>query len=182
MLADRREELTRARVQTVNRLQRLLSELIPGVAKKDITALQAKGFLASVRPRDAAGKTRRRIAVEHLSDLVALDKKIKSSTKELKAMVIARGSTLMDLPGVGHCGASQESSAADLPPHVDTSDQPLPRPANLKATPTATPGQDRSSSRSRRPVTAPTAAVVKRGLLDDGEDRRTLDRRERTSP
>ena len=42
MLADRREELTRARVQTVNRLQRLLSELTPGKAKKDITALQPR--------------------------------------------------------------------------------------------------------------------------------------------
>ena len=30
-------------------------------------------------------------------------------------------------PG-GHCGASQESSAVDLPPHIDTSDQPLPGP------------------------------------------------------
>jgi transposase len=32
---------------------------------------------------------------------VAVEKKIKALTKELKAMVIARGSTLMDLPGVG---------------------------------------------------------------------------------
>ena len=101
MLADRREELTRQRVQTVNRLQRLLSELTPGKAKKDITALQAKGILASVRPRDLAGKTRRRLAVEQLTELVAVEKKIKALTKELKAMVIARGSTLMDLPGVG---------------------------------------------------------------------------------
>jgi hypothetical protein len=30
-------------------------------------------------------------------------------------------------PG-GHCGATQESSAVDLPPHIDTSDQPLPGP------------------------------------------------------
>jgi hypothetical protein len=28
----------------------------------------------------------------------------------------------------GHCGASRESSAVDLPPHIDTSDQPLPDP------------------------------------------------------
>src|SRR5688572_29132450 len=35
MLVDRREELTKAKVQTVNRLQRLLSELVPGQAKKD---------------------------------------------------------------------------------------------------------------------------------------------------
>ena len=260
MLADRREELTRARVQTVNRLHRLLSELTPGRAKKDITTGQAKAILASVRPRDLAGKTRRRLAAEQLAELVAVEKKIKTLTKELKAMVLARGSTLMDLPGVGpvvaariladvgdvarfadrnrfaswtgtapldassgeqirhrlsragnrkmnhmlhiaaatqvrldtpgrayyrrklaagktrmeamrclkrrisdavyrqlladarrsrrppeaprqlntgpggHCGASQESSAVDLPPHIDTSDQPLPGPATTDAT------------------------------------------------
>ena len=101
MLVDRRQELTRRRIQTVNRLQRLLSELTPGKAKKDLTALQAKGILAGVRPRDLAGKTRRRLAVEQLTELVAVDKKIKALTKELKVMVIATGSTLMDLPGVG---------------------------------------------------------------------------------
>ncbi len=38
------------------------------------------------------------------------------------------GSAVSAGPG-GHCGASQESSAVDLPPHIDTSDQPLPEPA-----------------------------------------------------
>ena len=250
MLADRREALTRRRVQTVDRLQALLAELLPGQAKKDITAVQAKAMLASVRPRDVAGKTRRRIAAEELAELVAVDAKIKKATAELKAMVLARGSRLMDLHGVGpvvaariladvgdvtrfadrnrfaswtgtapldassgeqnrhrlsragnrrmnhmihiaavtqlrldtdgrayyrrkraagkkpmeamrclkrrisdaiyrqlvadartarrhgdagpggHCGATQESSAVDLPPHIDTSDQPLPGPAH----------------------------------------------------
>lgn len=37
MLTDRREALTRRRVQTVNRLQAVLAELTPGQAKKDIT-------------------------------------------------------------------------------------------------------------------------------------------------
>jgi transposase len=101
MLSDRREELARQRVQTVNRLPRLLAELTPGKAKKDITTLQARRILASVRPRDLAGKTCRRLAVEHLAELVEVEKKIKALTKELEAMVVARGSTLMDLPGVG---------------------------------------------------------------------------------
>ena len=101
MLCDRREELTRLRVQTVNRLQRLLAELVPGQAKKDITALQAKAILATVRPRDIAGKTRRRLAAEELADLVAVEAKMKKSTAELKAMVKARGSQLMELHGVG---------------------------------------------------------------------------------
>ena len=58
-------------------------------------------MLATVRPRDIAGKTCRRIAAEELAELVAVDAKIKKSTAELKAMVLARGSHLMDLHGVG---------------------------------------------------------------------------------
>lgn len=67
MLTDRREALTRRRVQTVDRLQALLAELLPGQAKRDLTTGQAKTLLASVRPRDIAGKTRRRIAAEELA-------------------------------------------------------------------------------------------------------------------
>ncbi len=101
MLADRRESLTRRRVQTVNRLHALLAELPPGQAKKDITTDQAKTLIASVRPRDIAGKTRRRIAAEELAELVAIEANMKKTTTELKAIVLARGSRLMDLHGVG---------------------------------------------------------------------------------
>lgn len=62
MLTDRRDELAHRRVQTVNRLQRLLSELLPGQRKRDLTAAQAKALIATTRPRDLAGKTRRRMA------------------------------------------------------------------------------------------------------------------------
>ena len=58
-------------------------------------------MLAGVRPRDIAGKTRRRIAAEELAELVAVEAKMKKTTAELKAMVLARGSSLMDLHGVG---------------------------------------------------------------------------------
>ena len=73
MLVDRRKALSRRRVQTVDRLQALLAELLPGQAKKDITTGQAKRMLATVRPRDVAGRTRRRIAVEELTELVAVE-------------------------------------------------------------------------------------------------------------
>jgi transposase len=257
MLTDRREALTQRRVQTVDRLQALLAELLPGQAKRDITTGQAKAMLATVRPRDIAGKTRRRIAAEELAELIAVEAKIKKATAELKTIVLARNLTLMDIHGVGpvvaarvladvgdverfadrnrfaswtgtapldassgeqnrhrlsragnrrmnhmihiaavtqlrldtegrayyrrkraegkkpleavrclkrrisdaiyrqlladaqlaagqepgaspggHCGASQESSAVDLPPHIDTSDQPLPGPAERTLRPT----------------------------------------------
>ena len=48
-------------------------------------------------------------------------------------------------PG-GHCGASQESSAVDLPPHIDTSDQPLPGPAKPDATAEPRAGEDHGQS------------------------------------
>lgn len=101
MLTDRREALTRRRVQTVDRLQALLAELLPGQAKRDITTGQAKAMLASVRPRDIAGKTRRRIAADELAELIAVEVKIRKATAELKAIVVARGSTLMDIHGIG---------------------------------------------------------------------------------
>lgn len=54
-----------------------------------------------MRPRDLVGKTRKMLALEQLAEMVALDQKIKDSTKELKTLVLQRGSTLMDLTGVG---------------------------------------------------------------------------------
>ena len=101
LLADRRDELSKTRVQAANRLHRLLAELVPGQGKKNITTGQAKTILATVRPRDVAGKVRRRLAAEQVAELVAVEKKIKALTKELKEMVLASGSTLMELPGVG---------------------------------------------------------------------------------
>ena len=110
MLVDRREPLSRRLVQTVDRLQSVLAELLPGQAKKDITACQAKRMLASVRPRDIAGKTRRPIAAEELAELVAVEAKMKKATAELKAIVLARGSHLMDLHGVGPVVAARVSA------------------------------------------------------------------------
>ena len=107
ILTDRRDELAQQRVQTVNRLQRLLSELLPGQRKPDLSAAQAKAMLATVRPRDIAGKTRRRMAAEEIADLVAVDTKLKKIKAELKAAVTERGSHLMDIYGVGPAGAAR---------------------------------------------------------------------------
>ena len=107
LIADRRDELSRTRVATVNRLHRLLTELVPGGAKKDLTATKAKALLATVRPRDVAGATRRRIAADLLADLVATDAKLKAVNAELRTGVRRRGSHLMDLFGMGPAGAAR---------------------------------------------------------------------------
>ncbi len=108
LLTDRRDELSRLRVQTVNRLHRLLTELIPGGAnKRDLSSLQAKRLLTTAKPKTLVGKTIRRMAVEELADLVAVDAKLKAIKKELKTAVTDRGSHLMDLFGIGPAGAAR---------------------------------------------------------------------------
>ena len=86
MLADRRDELGRARTQVINRLHRLLLELLPGGAKKYLSARQARTLIATVKPRDLAGKTRRRLAAELAGELEAIDKKTRALDKELTGL------------------------------------------------------------------------------------------------
>ena len=47
------------------------------------------------------------MAAEEIADLVAVDAKLKKIKAELKAAVLARGSTLMDIFGVGPAGAAR---------------------------------------------------------------------------
>jgi transposase len=70
-------------------------------ARKFLSARQARALIATVRPRDLAGKTRRRLAVELAGELEAIDKKARALDKELTGLVTARGSTLTDLHGIG---------------------------------------------------------------------------------
>ena len=57
-----------------------------------------------------AGKVRRRLAAEKIAELVAVEKKIKALTKELKELVLASGSALMELPGVGPVVAARSQA------------------------------------------------------------------------
>jgi transposase len=107
LLADRRDELGVARSQTVNRLHRLLLELLPGGAKKFLSAAQARQLLATIRPRDIAGKTRRRLAAEMITELTRIDKRIKTADAELKELVAATGSSLLTTHGIGPSGAAR---------------------------------------------------------------------------
>ena len=102
MLADRREELTRATGPDRQPAAAAAVRADPGQGEE--------GHHHRCRPRRSSrrcgrgtwpARPARRLAAEQLAELVAVEKKIKASTDELKAMVLARGSTLMDLPGVG---------------------------------------------------------------------------------
>ncbi len=94
---------------------------------------------AYYRRKLAAGKTRmeamrclkRRISDALYRQLIAdaVYRQLLADTHtEAHAQLQDRAEDVNAGPG-GHCGATQQSSAVDLPPHIDTSDQPLPGPA-----------------------------------------------------
>ena len=107
ILGDRRRSLGEDHTRMISQLHQLLLELIPGGAKKDLSAAQAKAMLAKVRPRDVAGKARRRVAAELNADLERIYARKKAADKELKELVAATGTSLMHLNGIGPSGAAR---------------------------------------------------------------------------
>jgi transposase len=111
VLVDRRRSLgddhTRmiAQLHQLHQLHQLL--LIPGGAKKALSAAQAKALLATVRPRDVAGRARRRVAAELIADLERVYQRKKAANKELEALLAQTGTSLLALNGIGPSGAAR---------------------------------------------------------------------------
>jgi transposase len=106
LLSERRRDLVRSRTQAVSRLHQVLMELIPSGASRNLTATKAKQLLATVRPRDVAGKARRQLAADYIDDVVVLDRKLKAVEARIKEAVDATGTTLTEIVGVGHVTAA----------------------------------------------------------------------------
>ena len=107
LLVDRRRALGEEHTRKVAQLHQLLLELIPGGAKKFLSAAQAKALLAGVRPRDVVGKTRRRVAAELVADLEKIYARSKAADKELRELLAQTGTGLTDLHGIGPSGAAR---------------------------------------------------------------------------
>ncbi|HEX8863097.1 MAG TPA: IS110 family transposase [Actinomycetes bacterium] len=107
VLVDRRRSLGDDHTRMIAQLHHLLLQLIPGGAKKDLSAAQAKALLATVRPRDAAGKARRRVAAELVADLERVYQRKKAANKELEALLAETGTSLLALNGIGPSGAAR---------------------------------------------------------------------------
>jgi transposase len=60
-----------------------------------------------VRPRDAAGKARRRVAAELIADLERIYARKKAADKELRELINETGTSLMSLNGIGPSGAAR---------------------------------------------------------------------------
>jgi transposase len=87
IVADRRRSLGEDHTRMVSQLHQLLLDLIPGGAKKDLSAAQARALLDEIWPRDAAGKARRRVAGELVSDIERIHQRKKAADRELRELL-----------------------------------------------------------------------------------------------
>jgi transposase len=107
ILVDRRRAIGEEHTYKINQLHALVLELIPGGAKRDLSAAQARKILVSVRPRDVVGKTRKRVAMELVVDLERIYARKKAANKELLALLAEVDTTLLNLHGIGPSGAAR---------------------------------------------------------------------------
>lgn len=101
VLTEHRDDLVRARTQTINRLHALLGQLIPAGLPRGLTADTGAAALRSIRPRAVLARTLRQVAAELLSEASRLDRRIAEATAALSAAVAASGATLTDLHASG---------------------------------------------------------------------------------
>ena len=101
LLFERREDLVRERIRTLNRLHRLLRDLLPGGAAGRLSAERAAQMLRGVRPRSAPGRTRRQLASELVGDVRRLDKRVSELDRRIRDTLKDSPTILTEILGVG---------------------------------------------------------------------------------
>jgi hypothetical protein len=89
-------------------------------------------------------------AKTHMEAMRCLKRRISDAVyRQLVADTDATATAAIEQAGTdpgGHCGATTESCAVDLLPHIDTSDQPLPGPAHATLPGTKVRAKPRAAS------------------------------------
>ena len=106
LVSQRRKELVGPRTKCVCRIHRNLVALLPGGAPRKLTASRAKELLATLWPRDEAGKLRRQLIADQIRDLEYWDRKIAAVDCQLVDLVDDTPTSLRDLYGIGAATAA----------------------------------------------------------------------------
>jgi transposase len=101
LLARRHHQLIAARTRAICRLHAVLAEMVEGGLSKNLSAKRASVELRSLRPSDAIGIERKRIAVEFLEEVRRVDHALVELHRRIDDAVKAAGSSVIDVFGVG---------------------------------------------------------------------------------
>jgi transposase len=122
LLSDRRDELTGERRRTVNRLHRVLRDLRPGGAPRQLSADRATRLLTAIRPASTVDLERKAIARQLIADVRRVDRALLENRRRCQQAVASSGSTLTDIFGIsdvlaakilGHTGDITHFASAD---------------------------------------------------------------------
>ena len=100
LLSDRRDELTRERRRVVNRLHRLLRDLLPGGAPTELSTEAGAGVLNRIRPKTAVDLERKVLARVLVADLRRIDRALVENRARCTAAVAVSGTTLTSVFGI----------------------------------------------------------------------------------
>jgi transposase len=132
LLTKRRQDLVAARTQTINRLHRLLMDLVPGGARRNLTAKRAAALLASVTPAGQPAVTRWQLATDLVADVRQLEERIAAVEVRIKAAVAQSNTSLVQLFGVGRCwpppSSARSAMFAGSPANITSPPTPAPSP------------------------------------------------------
>jgi len=101
LLWNRHKNLTSAHTQAVCRLHALLVGILPGGARRRLSADQAAALLSGVRTKTVVDRARRLQAQELIGDLRRLDAQLKASKRTIAAVVATVPTTVGELSGTG---------------------------------------------------------------------------------
>ncbi len=122
LLADRRDELTQERRRVVNRLHRLLRDLLPGGAPTELSTEAAARLLNRIRPKTTVDLDRKVMARALVADLRRTDRALVENRARCAAAVAASGTTLTTVFGIsdvlaakilGHVGDVSRFASGD---------------------------------------------------------------------
>jgi transposase len=107
LLSTRRDELTQERRRTVNRLHRLLRDLVPGGATRELDAITAAQILSRLRPATSIDRERKDQARQLIADVRRIDKALSDNRKRCANEVAASGTTLTNIFGISEVLAAK---------------------------------------------------------------------------
>jgi transposase len=107
LLSDRRDELTSERRRAVNRLHRLLRDLRPGGAPRQLSAERASRLLATIKPAGAVDVERKAIARQLIADVRRIDRALLDNRRRCAEAVTASGSSLIEIFGISEVLAAK---------------------------------------------------------------------------
>ncbi len=106
LLAKRHRDVARLKNKAACRLHALLGELTAGGLGSEMTVNKANSLLESVKVTDGVTRQRIVIATELIDDIARFETQMRASKKRIRTAVVASGTSLCDIRGIGPIGAA----------------------------------------------------------------------------